>query len=742
MSEQQLQPIVLDGASLALLEGLSTPMWILDRQTYTHPWANVAGRQFWLSPSLEEFSARSLGKPSARNLRQLSEIFARLKSGERVSMVQTFHPRGIKRQARVTVRPGLWQGRLVALVEAWPDPQELSSHSVREMGHWAHSPQAVMLCLLDGTLLQQNPAADTLLGPLAHLRELVTDPDDLAKLLASRRQGQLDRETLSCRCVQGARWLELTITRVPDPLEPEGLLLLEALDVSFIRARQKALEDSIGFLQGVLSNLPLPTLVLDGDSRVILANPSSQALLGMSPSVAVGHLMSEIILPPESHRFEAVSQLVLASGEAAEGEISWNQERGTRRLSISVGRLVLEGRPHLVVVATDLTEQYRTLDQLEEARVAAEAASQAKTEFLATVSHEIRTPLNGVLGLGSLAMESGDIEEMRELLTLAQSSGEGLLQLIDDLLLYARLGRDKLTIHPIATSLEDLLTGVGGLFADGAREKGVALELSVDPRLPQTVLLDDRRVSQVLINLVSNALKFTAEGQVSLRVLPVELGWVSIEVQDTGIGVAREQLPGLFQAFTQADGSISRRFGGTGLGLAISRRLAHAMGGTLDGESQLGQGSTFRLRVPAPAAQMPAASPSPGPLPRLRVMLVEDNAVNQLVARRFLERAGQEVRVCSSGEAALAEIASYQPGLVLMDLHMPGLDGLQTTRAMRGDGGWGSTVPIVAMTADGREESQRACLAAGMGGFLVKPVSQSAIEAMLRGLGLAPGAEE
>jgi PAS domain S-box-containing protein len=729
----------LDADALSLLEGLSTPMWIFDRKTYTHPWANQAGRNFFLSPNLSEFSARSLGAPTSQNLAETVTLFEALDRGELPSMVHTFSPRGIRRQARVTVRPAIWEGRMVALVEAWPDPRELNANTVREMGHWAHSPQAVMLCLLDGTLLQQNPAADSLLGSPEHLRELVNDPQELAKLLAPRRQGQLDRETLSCRCIQGTRWLELTLTRVPDPVYQDGLLLLEAVDVSFIRARQKALEDSIGFLQGVLNTLPLPTVVLDEDSRILLANPSSQVLLGMPPAVAVGQALGEIMPALESLRFQAVTQGVLESGQPAEEEISWTNERGTRRLSISVGRLVLESQPHLVVVATDLTEQYLTLDQLEEARVAAEAASQAKTEFLATVSHEIRTPLNGVLGLSSLALDSADITEIHELLTIAQDSGKGLLRLIDDLLLYARLGRDKLTIQPVATSLEELLLGVRGLFVEGAEEKGLALEFSVHPELPETVLMDGRRVSQVLINLVSNALKFTSNGQVRVGILPAEPGWVCVEVQDTGIGIAPQELPKLFQAFTQADGSISRRFGGTGLGLAISKRLTHAMGGSLEGESQVGLGSLFRLKVPAPAAEKPAAASSLGPLPSLRVLVVDDNPVNQLVARRFLERAGQRVFVCSSGEEALDKLQAFEPELVLMDLHMPGLDGLETTRALRSGGGFGAQVPIVAMTADGREESRRACMEAGMGGFLVKPVSQSIIENMLRGLGI--GAE-
>ncbi|MFT5586901.1 MAG: PAS domain S-box-containing protein, partial [Cognaticolwellia sp.] len=704
MLEKKLRPLRLDADALAMLEGLSTPMWVFDKKDYTHPWANQAGRNFFLSPSMGEFSARSLGAPSAQNLAETVSLFQALEQGERPSMVHTFSPRGIRRQARVTVRPAMWEGRMVALVEAWPDPRELNADTVREMGHWAHSPQAVMLCLLDGTLLQQNPAADSLLGSSEHLRDLLTDPQEVAKLLVPRRQGQLDRETLSCRCMQGALWLELTITRVPDPIYTDGLLLLEAVDVSFIRARQKALEDAIGFLQGVLNTLPLPTVVLDKDSRILLANPSSQALLGMSPEVAVGYPLGKIVNPPESLHFQAVAQTVLESGQPAEGEISWTNESGARRLSISVGRLDLESEPHLVVVATDLTEQYRTLDQLEEARVAAEAASQAKTEFLATVSHEIRTPLNGVLGLSALALESADLVEIHELLAMSQSSGHGLLKLIDDLLLYARLGRDKLTIEPEATSLAELLSGLRGLFEDGAREKGVALEFLVDPELPETVSLDGRRVSQVLINLVSNALKFTPEGQVSVRIVHAEQGWVSMEVQDTGIGITAEQLPSLFQAFTQADGSISRRFGGTGLGLAISRRLADAMGGSLEGESQVGLGSTFRLRVPAPVAERPSPASSPGPLPSLLVMLVEDNLVNQLVARRFLERVGQRVHVCASGEAALAEIEVLKPDLVLMDLHMPGLDGLETTRAMRSSGPCSAQVPIVAMTADGREE--------------------------------------
>lgn len=732
MPDRPLQPLVLSAEALEVMEVLSTPMWVFDRLSYRHPWANAAGRRFFLSPSLEEFSNRSLGTPSARNLEETAQLFAALEAGERPSMVHTFTPRGITRRARVNARPAIWEGRFVALVEAWPDPQELNTQSVREMGHWAYSPQAVMLCSLDGRLLQKNPAADTMLGEIRHLRELIDDPEELGKVLIPRRQGRLDRETLSCRCAGRQRWLELTITRIPDAVEVHGLLLIEAVDVSFVRARQKALEDSIGFLQGVLKTLPLPTVVLDDERRLVLANPSSEDLLGLPPAVAIGRSLQEILPSNHGEAFQGVAQAVLASGESQEGEISWPGSAGLRRLSISVGRLELEGRPHLVVVAADLTEQHRTLAELETARVAAEAASQAKTEFLATVSHEIRTPLNGILGLGALALDSQDSAEVRQLLTLAQGSGRGLLQLIDDLLLYARLGSDKMSIHPSATSLAEVIAQLRGLFQEQARAKGLALELSLDPELPESVWVDSPRLAQILINLVSNALKFTAEGRVgvSLRAGPGEA--LVAEVSDTGIGIESEQLPLLFQAFTQADGSISRRFGGTGLGLAISRRLAEAMGGTLDGESQVGQGSRFYLQLPAPGCVPVPLCQEVGELPSLRVMLVEDNPVNQIVARRFLERAGQTVTVCSSGEAALAKIESLKPDLVLMDLHMPGLDGLETTRAMR-EGQWGSQVPIIAMTADGREQSEQACRDAGMVGFLVKPVDQTGIEDMLRG---------
>jgi signal transduction histidine kinase/CheY-like chemotaxis protein/HPt (histidine-containing phosphotransfer) domain-containing protein len=390
--------------------------------------------------------------------------------------------------------------------------------------------------------------------------------------------------------------------------------------------------------------------------------------------------------------------------------------------------------------ARDVTEGKRVEMELKQAKAAAESASRTKSDFLASMSHEIRTPMNAIMGIADLLAKTALSPEQDKYVQIFRRAGDNLLNLINDILDLSKVEASQLELEQTGFSLNELLEKVTEVVAVRAHEKGLALVCEIAPDVPTDLVGDPTRLRQVLLNLLGNAIKFTESGEVSLRVtldadssVPTALRF---KVSDTGIGIPGEKLGRVFERFTQADSSTTRRFGGSGLGLTISKRLVELMGGRIWAESGVGEGSVFSFAVPFEilvGATLRAAAPvdtgPEQPLPALRILLAEDSADNCVITVAYLEDTPYRIEIAETGAIACEKFTSGHFDLVLMDRQMPVMDGLTATRTIRA---WEQAngrlpTPIIALTASALKGDREMCLAAGCTAYLSKPIKQEVL---------------
>ena len=618
----------------------------------------------------------------------------------------------------------------------------------------------------EGKIIECNLAAETILG-LSRAQLMGYDPrwqalnEDGTPCASDQHPAVITRMTkqpqrgviMGMRKPDGAlRWVSVNSEAI---LEEGGNLRAVVCSFADVTDRKRAVEalaESEGRTRLFAEHAPAAVAMFDREMCYLVHSAKWLKDYGLTGRTIIGRSHYEVF-PEIGEHWKAIHRRCLAGATEINEADPFDRADGSRQwLSwrVQPWRHATGETGGIVMFTEDITTRKQLEENLASARDQALEASRMKSQFLANMSHEIRTPMNGVLGMTELLLDTPLTEEQMQMGRVIRTSGENLLAIINDLLDFSKIEAGKLRIEAAQFNLAEQVGQTLALLAPRAQARGLALTADLPPGLPAALSGDAGRIQQVLVNLVGNAIKFTEKGGVHLVIQPQnalvrDCFAFKVEVRDTGIGLTPEQQARLFEPFTQADGSTTRKYGGTGLGLAISRQLLQLMGGRIGLTSEPGRGSTFwfELELPVVALSAPAAAAVVLPLvavppPTARILVAEDNPSNQLLMRMMLEKMGLAFDLVDNGEAVLEKLTDGDYAAVIMDCQMPRLDGYEATRRIRSGtaGVRQPRVPIIALTAHAMAGDRKKCLAAGMDEYVSKPINQVALQDVLRRCGV------
>ncbi|PKO73205.1 MAG: histidine kinase [Betaproteobacteria bacterium HGW-Betaproteobacteria-17] len=624
------------------------------------------------------------------------------------------------------------RGQLVVMLNT-PDEKRL----MHELDTIIISNQPVMLSVVEAALDENNYGALTQLQneaiPLQN--RLVEALDNMTRLQREANEAALGK---TFTAYQATRNLMLVLGIVATLLA----VLVAVLVSRRMLTQTRQLDTEKKKYQTLFETNSDAVVILD-DHGFTDCNLATLSLFGMDSVAAFLQLpISQLGTPiqanglsAEDHARRAIDQ-AKSQGHAVMDWQGRRQDGSVFSAEIALHAMELEGRPVIQAIMRDVSERRAAEAAKEAAREAALHMAHAKSEFIANVSHEIRTPMHGILGMSGLLLKTPLDGRQREYAATLKSSAENLLTIINDILDFSKIEAGKLAVESIAFSPAALAQSVVALFQSHAMEKNLRLTLTLPANPPAALLGDPTRIRQILLNLVDNAIKFTQQGEIELHAtFEATDGTVDclFSVRDSGIGISAETQTRLFQAFSQADSSTTRRYGGTGLGLAISSQLAELMGGQLKVESAPGQGSRFTLALRLPTTTLPPVELPVETAVQLqgRILVAEDHPVNQKMLAHQLREMGLQYALASNGKHALEMLEADDFDLVLMDWQMPEMDGLEATRQIRRLPTGSRHIPIIALTANANAGFREACLAAGANDYLSKPYTEAALAALL-----------
>jgi two-component system, sensor histidine kinase and response regulator len=621
-----------------------------------------------------------------------------------------------------------------------------------------NAPIGIVALSVDGGIFLCNPAFENLFGySQAEIKGKsivdVLSPGEFRaeaeSAVAALREGKAVHLITRRRRRDGALLdVEVSTARINRDGQSLGFIAMYR-DITQSKRAERELEDRQDFLKSLIENTPVGIVAIAQDDTVQICNPAFEKLFEYRQEEILGRRLSELVTPPQLR--EEVFSNTRRLGEGKTTHIVTQRSRRDGSLvdveafSVPLRR---EGNySGAVLLYQDITERKRSEEELLRAKEAAEAANRAKSEFLANMSHEIRTPMNGIMGMTELVLDTDLTPEQREYLTLAKTSADSLLSLINDILDFSKIEAGKLDMESVDFDLSDCVGETMKTLSLRAHQKGLELAFEIGPDVPHAIVGDPGRLRQIIVNLVGNALKFTEKGEVVLSATmearereDVVLHFV---VADTGIGIPSQKLSAIFEAFQQADGSMTRKYGGTGLGLTISSRLVDLMGGRIWVESELGKGSRFhftsRLRLQKkPARKIVPRDPST--LHGMHVLIVDDNATNREILVKLLAIWHMRPAVAGSGAVALALLEEAHASrddflLILLDAQMPEMDGFTLAEQIQSHHDWPAATVMMLSSMGHRGDAMR-CRELGIAIYLTKPVRQAELlEAILMALG-------